>query len=138
MKYFYILVLFLMVGCKSQKLTIDEKPNVAIKEAFYKVVPAAIKEGNTYVNIIVDIYSVTNSTEIIGVYFMENYTNLKQKTTNKQYIGSLTQTEKKRKMKDFPFKLNVNEFVLKYKEGKKIKYGLFKIKQKNNMNEVPM
>jgi hypothetical protein len=127
-----------MVGCKSQKLTIDEKPNVAIKEAFYKVVPAAIKEGNTYVNIIVDIYSVTNSTEIIGVYFMENYTNLKQKTTNKQYIGSLTQTEKKRKMKDFPFKLNVNEFVLKYKEGKKIKYGLFKIKQKNNMNEVPM
>jgi hypothetical protein len=140
MKYFPILVFFLMIGCKSQNFTIDDNSNVLIKKAFYQVTPAGIKEGNTYVNISVDVdLSLTSeSIEILGVYFMGDYAGLQPTTTEKQYIGSLTQSEKKEKMKDFPFKLTTSEFVLKYKKGKKIKYGLFKIRQKNSGNNIPM
>lgn len=139
MKYFSILLVALVIGCKSSKVMLDENPNVTIKESFYKVIPAAIKEGNTFVNITLDVE--TNSPEaieIIGVYFMGDYTTIKQKTTNKQYIGTIIQSEKKEKMENFPFELKTDEFVLQYKEGNKVKYGLFKIKRKDNLNDVPM
>lgn len=140
MKYVTLLMVFaFFVSCKSNQYTIEDNPNIVVKEAFYKEIPAAIKEGNSFAKITVVFDKSKKAKDItyVGVYFMDKYGALNEKNSTTYLSSIILPKPDEIKDKDFPFQLKPNEIVIHYSEGKKQKYALFKIKKKTSLEEVP-
>jgi len=139
MKLHFSFILLIILGCKSQNYEIEKVSQIYLKEGFFQIVPAAIKEGKSSTKIFIEL-NVKDLKGFIfnGVYFRGNY--LKKKDNyypnrmNSYFENEDNQTKAD---KNFPFKLNSYEVVVDYFIGNKRKYSKFEINRNESIEEIP-
>ena len=74
MKLHFSFILLIILGCKSQNYEIETVSQIYLKEGFFQIVPAAIKEGKSSTKIFIEL-NVKDLKGFIfnGVYFRGNY-----------------------------------------------------------------
>ena len=116
MKLFFIFILLIIFRCKSQNYQIEKVSKIYLKEGFFQIVPAAIREGKSSTRIFIEL-NIKYLKDFIfnGVYFRGNY--LKKKDNN--YPNKINSYFKNRDSKtginkNNPFKLHPYEVVVDY------------------------
>jgi hypothetical protein len=141
MKYNTLLAIVFFIGCNSSKFYLQEKPMIQVNEAFYEVIPSAIKEGNSFakITLIFNNSDVLNKIEIKGVYFKNQFAKLISKDKNTFVASIILPKEATLDENKIPFTLNPGEIVVSYKEKNKEKFALFKVKLKDSIdsNTIP-
>lgn len=139
MKLYFSFILLIIIGCKSQNYQIEKASKIDLKEGFFQIVPAAIKEGRSSTRIFIELNIKDLKGFILnGVYFRGNY--LKKKDNN--YPNKINSYFKNRDSKtdinkNSPFKLHPNEVVVDYFIGNKRKYSKFEITRNDSIEEIP-
>lgn len=136
MKIFFYLVIFSSFGCHSGKYFLQKNSLIQLEDAFYEVTPPAIKEGNSFAKITLIISNTEDLKEIefIGVYFKNQFATLVFKANNTFEASIILPKKDALNEEKIPFTIQSNEIIISYKEKKKEKFALFKIKMKNTLD----
>lgn len=136
MKYISILCILLFASCASKKFTLEESSNLHLKDAFYEIIPPAIKEGNTFVKITLLLSKENNHKEVQlnGVYFKNQYAKLVAKNDSISMASIILPKQSDIKKDVIPFDIESGKIVVAYDENEKQKFALFPIKIFNRLN----
>ncbi|OIP46013.1 MAG: hypothetical protein COZ16_04420 [Flavobacteriaceae bacterium CG_4_10_14_3_um_filter_31_253] len=127
-----------MTGCNSNKFLLKNTSRFTF-EAFYKVTPAAIREGNSFALVTLEFANPDElrDIELLGIYFKEKYAVLKVKDSVNYQASIILPKDGERTDEKIPFEIQSNEIVISFKKSGKQQYELYKIKQKNYFETTP-
>lgn len=137
MRIYYLFLLGILLGCASQKYSLEKNPRIQVEDAYYKEVPPAIKDGKVTTQVYIELQeNDRNIVAINGIFFKGQY--LKQKDNAKPLVMSTFISNKNPSLDpDFPFDLKNTEFVIDYQYNNKRKFALFPISRKLSLDDIP-
>jgi len=133
-----IFLVFTLSGCSGTKnqYKIEQEETVSFKEAYYQEWVAGVEGGGSGLNIYLEPFASDSNVELKGIYFRENYTELRTKKENSYHgfirgeVNWKEEDNKENQEVEIPFSLKKNEAVVSFLQKGKLKYIKIELPEK--------